>query len=240
MRDYPPEYDKPHAVALPANSKPSWVDEFWWDEDGKVVAQLSKTGVMRGVGSAEEESEAISLCVTWLDRYDALVERVAKAQNVEGKPMPDGWWADLWKVVHEMYGLEPSKFDLAYGVRPDLGQKPVFYNDDADVGDTYPLWCSECDTYHERAYSYSFGKDGYGLFVQVGTWDGNDWGYEYAYESDAEWLFRHMNIDHYFADWSDYYLYQFRTGLDPLEVWYKVPSDDDILEAVEDNLNHIK
>lgn len=237
----PPEYNEPHAVKLELQHPLGWIEGFYWTEDGDIVAQLADNDTQRAIGKAEDEGAALKACTDWIDRYVALSNRVDAAQaRADSKPMPEGWWADLWTGIHEACGLESSKFDLPYGCKPPKGEKPTFYTTDAEASDPYPLWCSSCETYHQRAYAYDFGKDDDGLFVKVGTWDGDDWDYEYAYEEDAEWLFRHMDSDHYFAEWADYYLHQFHSGLDPLEVWYKVPSDEDILKAVEDNLRYLE
>ena len=225
MQAYPPEYDELHAVALAVPTKPEWVTEFWHDEYGNITAQLAKTGTMRAVGKAEEEADAIAACVAWLERYAALAARVDAARTrIDQKTVPAGWWADLWQPIFDLFGTEPKDGDM--------------FTDDSEAGDTWAQWDDDSETYQPRAYTYDFGRDEGGDFVKVGTWDGDDWEYEYVYEEEAEYLFRHMDTDPYFVDWADYYLYQFRTGIDPLENWYKVPTDEEILKSAEDNLRY--
>lgn len=241
MRDYPPEYDDYCAAEVKVDEKPDWIDAFFWGEDGKVFYTCKhedRTVTIAEDVEGDDEDAAKPVVLKWLEAYatknSELCQRIYAAEKAKPKKAPESW-DEFWDGMKQFM---PDGTDFE---KPDT----VFF-DYFEAGDWQPEFCDDCNTYHQYAYDYKYGRDEDGtLYIEVGTCDSDgDWDYSTFYESEWDYLYRdYLCPDNYFLAWANYYQWCHAEGkLDPLDDLYnrRDLTIEGMAEACEDNLKYLE
>jgi hypothetical protein len=232
-------YDEEHAFQFDLDkvgASRQAVDIFW-TEDGRIFAVREDGSEYTLFADFEGDEDAAYAAVAkyYSDVYSeccAIAEELNKLRDVPTRP-PVSWgeyWASLSDFLPEV-----------------VTGKEFRWEDEADV-ETFPEWCSDCKTWHSRAYAFDHGRDEDGLFIDVREWDGDDWDSIWAIYGDcskAEFArFQHdyLTTDHYFIAWCEYFIWCADNGaVDPVDTYWKkeLCTHADLIKSAREQLKYL-
>jgi hypothetical protein len=147
-------------------------------------------------------------------------------------------WAAYWNAFNDLI----PEWNL-------IGQKD-WELEDEEGGDSYPVWNEDAEKWDMSAHLFIHGRDDYGLFIRVKTWDGDcNWdNADEARETDTQLCWDRFQENytcnyHFFRQWAEYFIWSIENGcVDPVQTYWKKDNCtyDDLVKSAWDHLNAIK
>jgi hypothetical protein len=223
------------------NEWPEQAEEFFWFEDGKILAMRGHDSDYYLIGQYDGDDvlEAKQVIFDYFNKIEAEVKLIeAELKLLDGPTYPPQTWKEFWDGMADHF---PQV----------LTGEEFCYPNECDV-ETVPEYDDDKETYEPAGYGVEYGRDDAGLYIRAERWDGLnlDWdqSQDEIREEDGEKEFvsfqaEYLGTDHYFRQWTNYFCWCALNGaIDPVDTYYRRENctHADLVKSARDNLKYLK